>query len=330
MDGVIIFILFLAFLFCLIGSIYAYSNTKEAKEKKEQERKTKETEEMLKRAEEELQEECRQNDGIDISKLPFCAEFKKEFNISFQKFKKSFKEIALSFDQYEYSYMKELSIVYNDKYFYIKGLWLRGYEKQISEQSSLDRDDFEEIFFGPDKSNRALEIYETAKAADFKEFLYSLDDLLYIAESYDCKVQPHFGIEKKPSNLSLSVTESLFGTAAAMNKLNNESRGNLTSKDDFYIKKFIFSESSGLPAVYCVYPAPIYFRDDAKKLFEQKSYEHYQEKLTKINTFISNTNTSNTISNLDEIKKLKELLDCGAITQEEFDAKKKNLLNLKW
>lgn len=33
-------------------------------------------------------------------------------------------------------------------------------------------------------------------------------------------------------------------------------------------------------------------------------------------------------SNLDEIKKLKELLDMGAISQEEFDKKKKELLNL--
>ena len=30
---------------------------------------------------------------------------------------------------------------------------------------------------------------------------------------------------------------------------------------------------------------------------------------------------------IDEIKRLKELLDCGAITQEEFDAKKKKLLS---
>ena len=30
----------------------------------------------------------------------------------------------------------------------------------------------------------------------------------------------------------------------------------------------------------------------------------------------------------DEIKKYKELLDMGAITQEEFDAKKRQLLNL--
>ena len=33
-------------------------------------------------------------------------------------------------------------------------------------------------------------------------------------------------------------------------------------------------------------------------------------------------------SNLDELKKLKELLDIGAITQEEYKAKKKELLKL--
>lgn len=37
---------------------------------------------------------------------------------------------------------------------------------------------------------------------------------------------------------------------------------------------------------------------------------------------------SNNNTNADELKKFKELLDVGAITQEEFDAKKKQLLNL--
>ena len=34
------------------------------------------------------------------------------------------------------------------------------------------------------------------------------------------------------------------------------------------------------------------------------------------------------LTNADELKKYKELLDCGVITQEEFDAKKKQLLEL--
>lgn len=43
---------------------------------------------------------------------------------------------------------------------------------------------------------------------------------------------------------------------------------------------------------------------------------------------IQSQNTSNNVSVADEVKKFKELLDIGAITQEEFDKKKKELLNL--
>ena len=42
---------------------------------------------------------------------------------------------------------------------------------------------------------------------------------------------------------------------------------------------------------------------------------------------IQEANT-NSLSSADELKKFKELLDMGVITQEEFDAKKKQLLNL--
>lgn len=40
------------------------------------------------------------------------------------------------------------------------------------------------------------------------------------------------------------------------------------------------------------------------------------------------TSSTNNISNTDELKKYKELLDTGVITQEEFEAKKKQLLGL--
>ena len=42
----------------------------------------------------------------------------------------------------------------------------------------------------------------------------------------------------------------------------------------------------------------------------------------------NNIQTNTTTSNADELKKYKELLDEGIISQEEFDAKKKQLLNL--
>lgn len=49
---------------------------------------------------------------------------------------------------------------------------------------------------------------------------------------------------------------------------------------------------------------------------------------TEYEQLTNTSNTTNTISAADELKKFKELLDMGAITQEEFDAKKKELLGL--
>lgn len=40
------------------------------------------------------------------------------------------------------------------------------------------------------------------------------------------------------------------------------------------------------------------------------------------------SNTKNVVNSVDEVKKYKELFDSGAITQEEFETKKKELLNL--
>ena len=55
----------------------------------------------------------------------------------------------------------------------------------------------------------------------------------------------------------------------------------------------------------------------------KKAFEDY--KATPIET---TTNAIPQASGADEIKKYKELLDMGIITQEEFDAKKKQLLGL--
>ena len=41
-----------------------------------------------------------------------------------------------------------------------------------------------------------------------------------------------------------------------------------------------------------------------------------------------NNSSAPAVSAADELKKFKELLDAGVITQEEFDAKKKQLLGL--
>lgn len=61
----------------------------------------------------------------------------------------------------------------------------------------------------------------------------------------------------------------------------------------------------------------------------KEAFEYIQKRITELSspTVIVNTPTS-TPSAIEQIKGLKELLDIGAITQEEFDAKKKQLLGL--
>lgn len=66
--------------------------------------------------------------------------------------------------------------------------------------------------------------------------------------------------------------------------------------------------------------------DENSVLFDFGSQNRFAEE---IKSYVENytvSSTSNNSSNLDEIAKLKSLLDNGAITQEEFDNKKKELL----
>lgn len=58
--------------------------------------------------------------------------------------------------------------------------------------------------------------------------------------------------------------------------------------------------------------------------------ETIQEQIS-LRSNYSNTNETTVTSNFsaaDELLKYKELLDAGVLTQEEFDSKKKQLLNL--
>lgn len=54
--------------------------------------------------------------------------------------------------------------------------------------------------------------------------------------------------------------------------------------------------------------------------------KYFKTESEKTNDLLEIQVSKNSKTNLDELKKLKELLDSGAITQEEFDKKKKELL----
>ena len=72
--------------------------------------------------------------------------------------------------------------------------------------------------------------------------------------------------------------------------------------------------------------------DENTVLFDFGKQNKYAEEIKRyIEEYNSNSTPTIQISgnsNLDEINKLKTLLDNGAITQEEYEAKKKQLLGL--
>lgn len=72
-------------------------------------------------------------------------------------------------------------------------------------------------------------------------------------------------------------------------------------------------------------------QDENTVMFAKKDNELVNKIKSKIEELIASqkaTNTINPLSPADEIKKYKELLDAGIITQEEFEQKKKQLLGL--
>lgn len=142
-------ILFIVWIFIMSALVVAAKEKiQENKAKKEEERiaaeKEKQEREYTEKIKAKQRDECEKNKDVDISKLPFCVEFEKEFNMSFQDFKNSFKKIKLSDDSKECSYRSPTTFIYNDKYFYINGLY--GYDKVINKQLSLNKYEFIEIF----------------------------------------------------------------------------------------------------------------------------------------------------------------------------------------
>lgn len=84
-----------------------------------------------------------------------------------------------------------------------------------------------------------------------------------------------------------------------------------------FLKGIVVSTSSGKIDFSCI-PNNNEIHAEISKLLNNR-----QNSKSGDTTIINNTS-----SNADELKKYKELLDTGVITQDEFEAKKKQLLNL--
>lgn len=187
---------------------------------------------------------------------------------------------------------------------------------------------FVELFEKAIFDEKLLEIYKNTTLSEVEECMYLYDDLEYVECVNNVK---EINMGSKPSSLSLSVHEELFGTAAAMNKLNNSV---YTRKYDNSYIKFYFSSSSRItPKKYLLGDlekgGEVYYKGALAKIWAEKEKNHLLN--ANILNASKNQNRVEVNNTSDEpyakLRELKVLLDEGILTQEEFDAEKKKLLN---
>lgn len=123
----------------------------------------------------------------------------------------------------------------------------------------------------------------------------------------------YIAIQWTPANLGTQFANLVFTTPEGSGKLINAN--NLSQAVD--INRIMFCSGMFSYAKANNYVKELYL--EIKKVFDE--YKSNESK-----TAIASKEAN--ISVTDEIKKYKELLDMGAITQEEYEKKKKELLNL--
>lgn len=159
--------------------------------------------------------------------------------------------------------------------------------------------------------------------------------------------------QKKPApKLDLFAENNCTPTFKTYNFSLDEKNGRWAVKEHKYLfylddiikfeiveKKINAAQSVGIYVLITTkvptYPAVRVYFDSGKTnlsnplyLVSKRSAESLVAKLTQLTHKEPDTATAQSVSVADEIAKYKNLLDSGAITQEEYDAKKKELLNL--
>ena len=240
--------------------------------------------------------------SYDITNHPLLISFKKKHNKDFVSFCKNLNNYQTDGIPAETEEEEKREIYFSSDYFVIVKDDFWNFKQLVNNHKNMK----EELLY----RNISLDKFE----------VLNFDNILYI-ETITVKGKKTTYRSKEPSNLSLAITEELFGVAAA-NRAANPTTYTFDTPD--YIKyKLVFSGSSN--------SRPIFIRKtDINTTVRNTIFENLLVKKQK-DEYLAKNNSSNTVTqtnNLDELKKLKELLDAGIITQEEFDAKKKQILGL--
>ena len=298
----IVIILSVLFFVLAIGS-FVYSMKIESdiankKKKEEEERKEKEQEKRLKEHSKIIKEN-------NLEEVQFNKEFKREFGISFLEFKKSKKpkSILLYNEETSKFYIFEKIVLMTKEYFLL-------YDK-----SSITPD-FAKLTESVFWNNSMLDIYKRISIKDVKKVLYPYDNLEYVEFIEDVE-------EKTGSTVTqyqLEKHEFFHGTASAMKKAQDST---FTYKNDRSKVLFYFSSNMHIgPLENNVGKQPNQFPSELLTIWNDKNINRVQTKA------LINNKENQKDKSLQKIRELKQLLDEGIITQEEFDIKKKELLGL--
>ncbi len=156
-------------------------------------------------------------------------------------------------------------------------------------------------------AERAKQNFETRKKCNVCGYIfcYNVDDL-----------------KKNKSNANSAMLHSIGGIAGGLGGIAGGVSGNFVAGAANNTGAAVSNASAeaALNRIVDYNKCPHCGSTDLKIL----SAEEFEEEKKKANAPAQNT----TISSADELKKFKELFDSGIITQEEFDAKKKELLGL--
>ena len=169
---------------------------------------------------------------------------------------------------------------------------------------------------------KAIDILKKAKTDGISDLSdeIALDDILYY--KVEGTVSYVSNVHGGGVNMQGAVTGAIIGGGAAAiigSQLGTETKTEIITKDD---RKFIFcfnedGDTSPIDLVSDDIDSTI---EAFRTLIPNKEESVVQMKMR--------NNAPPEISSADELKKFKELLDSGIISQEEFDAKKKQLLGL--
>ena len=173
-------------------------------------------------------------------------------------------------------------------------------------------------------------VFKNLDVNKYKKMYLPLKNILYIEG--DLNEEKHSYKGSGASTLGTMIREDLFGTAAAINYANQKSQTRTYEYKNLKIKIYVKKEIYGFEHITIEDPA----MSPDRPLNEIQSFllELSKSSKSKENYLLSKENDEDSpkkkesFSNADEIRKYKSLLDDGIISQEEFEQKKKELLNL--